>query len=171
MPNHQECRQSSPDALGRPPTGVHHARLQQLSQQEKLATRPISELDVSAWVRCTPRCVPGRVLPCRSQKTVAHSGCAVQRSWPLSRAAVHPAAHVRLFAAGTTAHLQKLVLNILHIALARSYVELPPNYPTLAAGSRTPRIAAVLNDKWVSTTSGSEDYSFKVGRPHGLQRE
>ena len=73
---------------------------QQLSQQEKLATRPVSELDVTNWKRCTT-----------------------------------------------------------------SYVQLPQNYPELpCTGRRTNRmLAGLLNDEWVSVTSGSEDYSFKVG--------
>ena len=77
--------------------------VQQLSQQEKLATRPVSELDVTNWKRCTT-----------------------------------------------------------------SYVQLPQNYPELpCTGRRTNRIlAGLLNDEWVSVTSGSEDYSFKVGLMH-----
>lgn len=34
-------------------------------------------------------------------------------------------------------------------------------YPTPQASCRTELGAAVLNDFWVSVTSGSEDYSFK----------
>lgn len=45
-----------------------------------------------------------------------------------------------------------------------SYVLLPPNYPKLKASGRTPLGLALFNDDWVSVTSGSEDYSFKVGR-------
>jgi len=63
---------------------------------EKYVTRAVSELDVSAWERCTT-----------------------------------------------------------------SYVRLPPAYPRLACSGRTPLGHAVLNDAWVSVTSGSEDYSFK----------
>ncbi len=44
-----------------------------------------------------------------------------------------------------------------------SYVLLPPNYPKLKASGRTPLGLSVYNDDWVSVTSGSEDYSFKVG--------
>lgn len=44
-----------------------------------------------------------------------------------------------------------------------SYVLLPPNYPKLKASGRTPLGLALYNDDWVSVTSGSEDYSFKVG--------
>lgn len=43
-----------------------------------------------------------------------------------------------------------------------SYVLLPPNYPKLKASGRTPLGLSVYNDDWVSVTSGSEDYSFKV---------
>ena len=71
---------------------------QQLSQQEKLATRPVSELDVTNWKRCTT-----------------------------------------------------------------SYVQLPHNYPPLVcSGRRNTMLNVLLNDEWVSVTSGSEDYSFKV---------
>lgn len=42
-----------------------------------------------------------------------------------------------------------------------SYRLLPKNYPTPQASHRTELGAAVLNDHWVSVTSGSEDYSFK----------
>jgi len=44
----------------------------------------------------------------------------------------------------------------------RSYVLLPSNYPKLKASGRTPLGLALFNDDWVSVTSGSEDYSFKV---------
>jgi len=71
-------------------------RMKQLSQAEKLQTRPISELDVSSWQRCST-----------------------------------------------------------------SYVQLPKNYPPMTCHARTPQLAALLNDQWVSVTSGSEDYSFK----------
>lgn len=86
------------------PHGVFSA--QQLSQQEKLATRPVSELDVTNWKRCTT-----------------------------------------------------------------SYVQLPQNYPELpCTGRRTNRmLAGLLNDEWVSVTSGSEDYSFKVGVTHPME--
>jgi Sin3 family co-repressor len=79
--------------------------VQQLSQQEKLATRPVSELDVTNWKRCTT-----------------------------------------------------------------SYVQLPQNYPELpCTGRRNNRmLAGLLNDEWVSVTSGSEDYSFKVGGTHPM---
>lgn len=72
------------------------ARMKQQSLDEKLLTRPISELDVSSWERCST-----------------------------------------------------------------SYVKLPSNYPPMSCQGRTPQQAAVLNDQWVSVTSGSEDYSFK----------
>ncbi|XXG59224.1 hypothetical protein AAC387_Pa04g1344 [Persea americana] len=42
-----------------------------------------------------------------------------------------------------------------------SYRLLPNYYPTPQASCRTELGAAVLNDFWVSVTSGSEDYSFK----------
>lgn len=42
-----------------------------------------------------------------------------------------------------------------------SYRLLPKNYPIPVASQRTELGAAVLNDHWVSVTSGSEDYSFK----------
>jgi paired amphipathic helix protein Sin3a len=50
-----------------------------------------------------------------------------------------------------------------------SYVRLPSNYPKMICGGRAhpppglETLAALLNDTWVSVTSGSEDYSFKVG--------
>ena len=46
-----------------------------------------------------------------------------------------------------------------------SYVKLPPDYPKLSCSGRTPLAAALVNDIWVSVTSGSEDYSFKVRPP------
>ncbi|KAG8366233.1 hypothetical protein BUALT_Bualt17G0055200 [Buddleja alternifolia] len=42
-----------------------------------------------------------------------------------------------------------------------SYRLLPENYPIPSASRRTEIGAGVLNDHWVSVTSGSEDYSFK----------
>ncbi|KAK1280748.1 Paired amphipathic helix protein Sin3-like 4 [Acorus gramineus] len=42
-----------------------------------------------------------------------------------------------------------------------SYRLLPKNYPLPAVSHRTELAKAVLNDVWVSVTSGSEDYSFK----------
>ncbi|KAI3952206.1 hypothetical protein MKW98_005901 [Papaver atlanticum] len=42
-----------------------------------------------------------------------------------------------------------------------SYRLLPKNYPIPSASQRTELGAQVLNDFWVSVTSGSEDYSFK----------
>ncbi|CAN1816987.1 Paired amphipathic helix protein Sin3-like 4 [Linum perenne] len=42
-----------------------------------------------------------------------------------------------------------------------SYRLLPKNYPIPIASQRTGIGAEVLNDHWVSVTSGSEDYSFK----------
>ncbi|XP_028796665.1 paired amphipathic helix protein Sin3-like 4, partial [Neltuma alba] len=42
-----------------------------------------------------------------------------------------------------------------------SYRLLPKNYPTPTASQRTELGAELLNDHWVSVTSGSEDYSFK----------
>ncbi|XP_006602356.1 paired amphipathic helix protein Sin3-like 4 isoform X5 [Glycine max] len=42
-----------------------------------------------------------------------------------------------------------------------SYRLLPKNYPIPPASQRTELGAEVLNDHWVSVTSGSEDYSFK----------
>ncbi|XP_022776020.1 paired amphipathic helix protein Sin3-like 4 isoform X2 [Durio zibethinus] len=42
-----------------------------------------------------------------------------------------------------------------------SYRLLPENYPIPSASQRTELGSEVLNDHWVSVTSGSEDYSFK----------
>ncbi|KAI5060894.1 hypothetical protein GOP47_0023399 [Adiantum capillus-veneris] len=42
-----------------------------------------------------------------------------------------------------------------------SYRLLPDDYPLPKVGSRLDEDCHVLNDKWVSATSGSEDYSFK----------
>ncbi|CAA0833681.1 Paired amphipathic helix protein Sin3-like 3 [Striga hermonthica] len=42
-----------------------------------------------------------------------------------------------------------------------SYRLLPENYPIPSASCRTEIGNQVLNDRWVSVTSGSEDYSFK----------
>ena len=43
-----------------------------------------------------------------------------------------------------------------------SYVQLPSNYPRLRCGHRSVLGQQVLQDTWVSVTSGSEDFSFKV---------
>ncbi|KAK1373164.1 hypothetical protein POM88_029357 [Heracleum sosnowskyi] len=42
-----------------------------------------------------------------------------------------------------------------------SYRLLPKNYPIPSVSQRTNIGDEVLNDHWVSVTSGSEDYSFK----------
>ncbi|CAN7113330.1 unnamed protein product [Brassica rapa subsp. narinosa] len=42
-----------------------------------------------------------------------------------------------------------------------SYRLLPSDYPVRTASQRSELGAEVLNDRWVSVTSGSEDYSFK----------
>eukprot|EP00899_Mesostigma_viride_P008288 jgi/Mesvir1/17460/Mv08734-RA.1 len=42
-----------------------------------------------------------------------------------------------------------------------SYRLLPKHYPRGKCSGRTPMIGSLLNDQWVSVTSGSEDYSFK----------
>ncbi|CAH8340496.1 unnamed protein product [Eruca vesicaria subsp. sativa] len=42
-----------------------------------------------------------------------------------------------------------------------SYRLLPPDYPVRTASQRSELGAEVLNDRWVSVTSGSEDFSFK----------
>ncbi|XWS68918.1 hypothetical protein CRYUN_Cryun04dG0134600 [Craigia yunnanensis] len=42
-----------------------------------------------------------------------------------------------------------------------SYRLLPKNYPIPSASQRTKLGSEILNDHWVSVTSGSEDYSFK----------
>ncbi|KAI8102953.1 hypothetical protein M9434_005744 [Picochlorum sp. BPE23] len=42
-----------------------------------------------------------------------------------------------------------------------SYVQLPSSYPKLRTTGRDPAMAALMNDDWVSVTSGSEDYNFK----------
>jgi len=42
-----------------------------------------------------------------------------------------------------------------------SYVRLPDNYPKLKTSGRPDWVQALINDEWVSVTSGSEDYSFK----------
>ncbi|KAK9806462.1 hypothetical protein WJX73_010057 [Symbiochloris irregularis] len=72
------------------------SRMKAYSQMDKYASRPVSELDVSSWERCST-----------------------------------------------------------------SYVRLPQNYPRLRASAQTQLGEVVLQDAWVSVTSGSEDYSFK----------
>ncbi|CAM6112569.1 unnamed protein product [Calypogeia fissa] len=67
-----------------------------LLNKEKYSNKPISELDLSNWERCTP-----------------------------------------------------------------SYRLLPKSYPKPLSTHRTELARGVLNDSWVSVTSGSEDYSFK----------
>ncbi len=49
-----------------------------------------------------------------------------------------------------------------------SYVKLPPDYPKLQCSHRTPLASLLVNDIWVSVTSGSEDYSFKVSHLHSV---
>lgn len=46
----------------------------------------------------------------------------------------------------------------------QSVVRLPSNYPKLACSGRTDIGREVLNDLYVSVTTGSEDYSFKLMR-------
>ncbi len=46
-----------------------------------------------------------------------------------------------------------------------SYVRLPGDYPKLLSGHRPQDLQIIWNDTWVSVTSGSEDYSFKVLHP------
>lgn len=61
--------------------------------------------------------------------------------------------------------LSELVMQYVVPCLQRcttSYVKLPPDYPKLQCSHRTPLASALVNDIWVSVTSGSEDYSFKV---------
>ena len=43
-----------------------------------------------------------------------------------------------------------------------SYVRLPLDYPKLLSKHRPQDLHIIWNDTWVSVTSGSEDYSFKV---------
>jgi paired amphipathic helix protein Sin3a len=42
-----------------------------------------------------------------------------------------------------------------------SYVQLPSAYPKLRTTGRDPEMAPLMNNDWVSVTSGSEDYNFK----------
>lgn len=42
-----------------------------------------------------------------------------------------------------------------------SYVQLPSSYPKLRTTGRNPDVAGLMNNDWVSVTSGSEDYNFK----------
>lgn len=42
-----------------------------------------------------------------------------------------------------------------------SYVQLPSAYPKLRTTGRNPDLAGLMNNDWVSVTSGSEDYNFK----------
>lgn len=44
----------------------------------------------------------------------------------------------------------------------KSYARLPAAYPRLKCSGRDDLGRSVLNDEWVSVTTGSEDYSFKV---------
>ncbi|GAB2280380.1 hypothetical protein Dimus_015015, partial [Dionaea muscipula] len=50
-----------------------------------------------------------------------------------------------------------------------SYRLLPKNYPVPLVSHRTELGAEVLNDDWVSVTSGSEDYSFKHMRKNQFE--
>ena len=43
-----------------------------------------------------------------------------------------------------------------------SYVRLPADYPKPLSSHRPQDLGILWNDTWVSVTSGSEDYSFKV---------
>ncbi|KAI5060849.1 hypothetical protein GOP47_0023354 [Adiantum capillus-veneris] len=51
-----------------------------------------------------------------------------------------------------------------------SYRLLPDDYPLPKVGSRLDEDCHVLNDKWVSATSGSEDYSFKCMRKNKYEK-
>ena len=44
-------------------------------------------------------------------------------------------------------------------------MRLPADYPKLLSSHRPQDLHIPWNDTWVSVTSGSEDYSFKVLRP------
>lgn len=46
----------------------------------------------------------------------------------------------------------------------KSYAKLPDSYPRLKCSGRDDLGRSVLNDEWVSVTTGSEDYSFKLMR-------
>ncbi|DBA68064.1 TPA: hypothetical protein ACH3X2_014084 [Trebouxia sp. C0005] len=46
----------------------------------------------------------------------------------------------------------------------KSYARLPDAYPRLKCSGRDDLGRSVLNDEWVSVTTGSEDYSFKLMR-------
>lgn len=48
-----------------------------------------------------------------------------------------------------------------HILVGNSLVLVTMQYPIPSASQRSELAAQVLNDHWVSVTSGSEDYSFK----------
>ena len=74
--------------------------------------------------------------------------------------AIHPVA-------GTPGCALLLIASFRFILPLRSYVLLPSNYPKLKASGRTPLGLHIFNDDWVSVTSGSEDYSFKVGSRGG----
>ena len=52
-----------------------------------------------------------------------------------------------------------------------SYVRLPADYPKPLSSHRPQDLGILWNDTWVSVTSGSEDYSFKVcdGLPAALK--
>lgn len=45
-----------------------------------------------------------------------------------------------------------------------SYRKLPRNYPRMVCSGRDQWLKPLLNDDWVSVTTGSEDYSFKLFR-------
>lgn len=50
-----------------------------------------------------------------------------------------------------------------------SYVQLPSNYPRLKTTGRSELAISIINDDWVSVTSGSEDYSFKHYRKNPFE--
>jgi paired amphipathic helix protein Sin3a len=50
-----------------------------------------------------------------------------------------------------------------------SYRSLPDGYPQLACSERAPWEQSVLNDRWVSIQTGSEDYSFKHMRRNAYE--
>ena len=121
---------------------------------EKYIRMSISELDVSTWqVRRRQRAAAADVQP--GGLVWHHWMDFAGSSWCTRTRRQHATACPRVpcLTSSRPSPLQRC---------SPSYVLLPPNYPKLKASGRTPLGLTIFNDEWVSVTSGSEDYSFKV---------
>ena len=63
--------------------------------------------------------------------------------------------HIQIYA------LERIISSFFVVNLEIVFIKLSLQYPIATASQRSELGAQVLNDHWVSVTSGSEDYSFK----------